>query len=320
MKKLIYIVLFLFVALQVSAQNAKVNASIDTNQLLLGEQTQIHLKLQYQLDGKPVAVQFPDLLDTLNKFVEVVYSSKIDTGYPNKDDLSLVEQTQTITITSFDSGYYKIPYFNFKLDETTLTTTEELFIDVQPMLVDTTKAIFDIKAPIEEPFSFTDWLKENWVWLATGLAIIILIIVLIKYLKSRPKTVVEEIIPTIPDYTTAIERLNELREKQLWQNNKVKAYHSELSEIIRAYLESRFNITALENTTDEIMRSLRFETIPPATLSQLNQVLMLSDLVKFAKEQPIASENELSFSNAMEIVLATKLIITPTEEKEEDAE
>lgn len=317
MKKLFYILFFLLGTINLSAQEAKVSANIDTNYLLVGEQTQIHLKIQYQLDGETVAIKFPDIKDTLSEFVEIIFSSPIDTIYPDKNDLSKVEQVQHITITSFDSGYYQVPYFKFKVNEDTLTSTEDLFIDVQTMEVDTTKAIFDIKEPLEEPFSFKDWLKDNWIWIVGTLVLIIIIIVVVKYLKNRPEPIVEAVIPAIPDYVTALEKLNKIREKQLWQTGKVKQYHSEISETLRAYIETRYQTNALENTTDEIMQSLRFQTIQPDVLAKLNQALMLADLVKFAKEQPLANENELSLINAIEFVNQTKLIIIPKEDNAE---
>ena len=40
--------------------------------------------------------------------------------------------------------------------------------------------------------------------------------------------------------------------------------------------------------------------------SKLKQALILSDLVKFAKEQPLSNENELSFTNSYEFVIGTK--------------
>ncbi|MDF1673790.1 MAG: hypothetical protein P1U41_09800, partial [Vicingaceae bacterium] len=270
-----------------------------------------------QLDGETVAIKFPDVKDTLSEFVEIIYSSPIDTIYPDQNDLSKVEQVQHITITSFDSGYYKVPYFKFKINEDTLTSTDDLFIDVQTMEVDTTKAIFDIKEPLEEPFSFKDWLKDNWIWIVGILVLIIIIIVVVKYLKNRPEPIVEEVVPDIPDYIIALEKLNKLREKQLWQTGKIKQYHSEISETLRAYIETRYQINALENTTDEIIQNLRFQTLQPDVLAKLNQALMLADLVKFAKEQPLANENELSLMNAIEFVNQTKLIITPKEDNAE---
>ncbi|MGB0886963.1 MAG: hypothetical protein ACPGSL_02470 [Vicingaceae bacterium] len=309
MNKLLYIIIFLLGSLGLSAQSVDVNASIDTNFLLIGEQTQIELRVQYRLSGEPVSVKFPALTDTISEFIEIVTTSAVDTVYPNPNDLSLVEQTQKITITSFDSGSYEIPYFEFQINEG-LFQTGPLRIEVRPMQVDTAEAIFDIKGPIEEPFSIVDWIKSNWPWIAFVLAIIIGGILLIRFLKNRPKKIVEEEIkPIIPPHVTALEKLEKLRENKLWQGGKVKLYHSEISEITRAYLETRYEVSALENTTDEIMQSLRFMSINPTLLSKLNQLLVLSDLVKFAKEQPLANENEMSLINAIEFVQNTKQII-----------
>jgi hypothetical protein len=316
MKKLLHILIFLFGSLSLSAQDIAVNASIDTNFILIGEQTQIEFKVQYRLDGEAINITFPQLTDTINEFIEIVSSTPIDTIYPNKNDLSIVEEIQKITITSFDSGSYVIPYFEFQINGG-LYQTNALQLDVQPMEVDTAKAIFDIKGPIEEPFSFIDWIKENWIPIAVILVLLIGGIILVRYLKNKPKTVVEEVIPEIPAHIIGLQKLEKLREDKLWQAGKVKLHHSEISEIIREYIEKRYQVHALENTTDEIMQSLRFHTIQPNLLSKLNQILVLSDLVKFAKEQPLANENDTSLITAVEFIKGTKQIIQVTEDNAE---
>jgi len=316
MNKLLYILIFLFGSLDLSAQSVDVYASIDTNFLLIGEQTQIELKVQYRLEGETINVQFPVFSDTISEFIEIVYTSPIDTIYPDKDDLTIVEQTQKITITSFDAGSYQIPCFEFQINQN-LFQTGTLNLQVQPMEVDTSKAIFDIRGPIEEPFSIIDWAKENWIWIAIVLILLIVGIVLIYYLKNRSTKIVEEIIIIIPADVIGLEKLKKLKAKQLWQAGKVKMYHSEISEIIREYIEKRYEVNALENTTHEIMQSLRFQSIEPNLLTKLNQVLVLSDLVKFAKEKPLPAENEMSLINAIEFVEETKQIIATTEKNAE---
>ena len=243
MKNFLYILFFLFGSLQISAQSIDVNASVDTNFLLIGEQTQIELKVQYRLDGEPVSIKFPELTDTISEFIEIVYSSPVDTVYPDESDLSLVEQSKKITITSFDSGYYEIPHFEFYINGQSFQTGP-LYIEVQPMEVDTAKAIFDIKEPIEEPFSFIDWLKENWIWVAIVLVLLIGGILLIRYLKNRPEVIVEEVKPIIPQHVISLRKLQKLKDEKLWQEGKVKQHHSEISEIIREYIENRYEVNA----------------------------------------------------------------------------
>ncbi len=186
------------------------------------------------------------------------------------------------------------------------------------MLVDTAEAIFDIKGPIEEPFSIVDWIKSNWIWIAIVLALLIGGVLLVRFLKNRPEKIIEEeIVPVIPPHITALEKLKKLREDKLWQDGKVKLFHSEISEIVREYLERRYEVNALENTTDEIMQSIRFHSILPDQTTKLKQILVLSDLVKFAKEKPLASENDMSLLNAIEFVKNTKQIIETPESNAE---
>ncbi|MCB0408971.1 MAG: hypothetical protein KDD29_02060 [Flavobacteriales bacterium] len=307
MKKLLYILIALFSILNTNAQTYSVEATPDTNSILIGEQINIILKANYRVDEGEVNIIFPTLYDTINEFVEIVSKSVVDTIIPDKNDPYAFVKQQKITITSFDSGYYAIPPFKFIINADTVET-EPILIEVQTMEVDTTKAIFDIKQPISEPFSIVDWLKDNWWWMIAILVLGIGIFFLIKYLKNRkPKEEPEVIIPDIPIHIIALEKLEKVKSDKLWQSGKVKAYHSHISEILREYIENRYQVNALEETTSEIMHGLRLQNISPVLMNKLTQTLTLADLVKFAKEQPLANENEMSINNAIEFVNATKI-------------
>jgi hypothetical protein len=112
----------------------------------------------------------------------------------------------------------------------------------------------------------------------------------------------------LPPYDEAIYKLNELDEKLLWQNNKVKEYYSELTEIIRGYIERELKVPALEKTTDEILDMLKgfkdAETIETSeeTIKKLKGLLQEADLVKFAKSKPLALEIEEDRKDAENIV------------------
>lgn len=316
MKKLCYILLFFYVTSGVKANDASVMATIDTNNLLIGEQTNITLSTKYRVDQGAVQVVFPQLNDTINKAVEIVSRTAIDTLIPDADDPYLFEQRQQIIITSFDSGYHVIPPFHFVINQDTLST-EAMLLEVNTPQVDTSQAIFDIKSPLEEPFNLTDWIKQNWTWIVGILVLIALIIGMIRYFKQRkPNTVEkEEIIPEIPPHIIALEQLQKIADEQLWQQDKIKQYHSNISETIRAYIEKRYHINALEQTTDEILHGLRLVVTDGKLLAQLRQLLMLSDLVKFAKEKPLASENEAIMQQAIAFVESTKEVIIENNHK-----
>jgi len=284
-------------------QNVAVKAVLDTNFLMIGEQTQLHFITTYQ--DKNTQILFPQLNDTIIKEIEVLSKSPIDTSIADAN--GLFSQSQSILITSFDSGYYVVPPFYFIINGDTVES-DPLLLEVQNMEVDTANAIFDIKQPLSEPFSIKDWLKDNWVWLAAILAALIGIFFLVRYLRREKPVVEEKIIPKIPVHEIALGKLRQLNEQQLWQNGKIKAYHSEISEILREYIEERYQVNALEETTSEIMHGLRLHQIPEELKLKLSQTLTLADLVKFAKEQPLTNENENSLTNAIEFVEATKMI------------
>ena len=311
MNKLLYILIFLLGSFSLSAQNVQVEAKLDNPSILIGEQVKIDLSINYRVDEGEIKITFPQVNDTLINLVEVISKSKIDTLIPNKDDATLFQQKQQIMVTSFDSGYYQIPPFVFLVNNDTFKT-QPLLIDVQNMQVDTAESIFDIKAPIKEPFSIKDWLKENWMWIAGGVALLALLILLIVYLVTKkPKEIIEEVKPIIPPHVIALQALDDLNKEKLWQNGRIKTYHSKISIIIRLYIEERYQVNALEETTSEIMHGLRLHGIDSLIMTKLNQTLVLADLVKFAKEQPVSSENEMSMNNTLEFVNNTKLIEQP---------
>ena len=88
--------------------------------------------------------------------------------------------------------------------------------------------------------------------------------------------------------------LDNLAEKKLWQNGRDKEFHTELTEILRQYIEARFAVPAMEKTSDEILDELyELAESQKASLANLKQILSIADLVKFAKYHPYADENQL---------------------------
>ena len=137
---------------------------------------------------------------------------------------------------------------------------------------------------------------------------IFLIIYLFKRFSKSKKTVSKktEKIKIIPPHIIALNNLKEVEIKELWQKNKIKEYHSEISEIIRKYIEVRFNCLALEATTDEIMITLRNQISDELTID-LNNILQTADLAKFAKSKPSEKENIYSMILAKKFVNQTKI-------------
>lgn len=302
--------LFLF-SYSSSAQEIKAIAKLDSNSIRIGQQVRLQLSIQYRVDnGKQIKIQWPEIADTIRKEVEVVNQSKIDTVIPDKNNPFQFIQTKTLYITSFDSGYWAIPPFKFRInDDTNGFFTEPLLLSVGTVAVDTSLAIKDIKPPYDESYNFLDWIKDN-MYVVYGTLVAILIVLLVIYIiryfkKVKPPMVVIEV-PKIPAHIIALEKLEKLKNEKLWEDGKLKLYHIMLTEIVREYIENRFKIQALEQTTEEILYGFRNVAIDEESGMKLKKLLILADLVKFAKEQPLPNENELSLTNAYDFINGTK--------------
>jgi hypothetical protein len=290
------------------AQNVQVEAKIDQTTIRIGDQTKLHLTVHQPVKEQ---VNFPKLTDTITGKVLIVSANKPDTAV-DKNNQGSIMVSQTYTITSFDAGTYTVPQFAFGTKAGVLKTNE-LTLQVETVKVDTTKAIYDIKQPLVVSYTFFDWFRDNWYWVLATVIIVLGIIGLIYYFKRRPKkeTVIEIARPGLPPHIIAVNKLNELRDKKLWQQGEVKQYHSELTDIIRDYLEKRYLVKTHEKTTGEIFAGLSYLDITEENKNELRQILLLADLVKFAKEKPLPPDNERSMDSAINFVLKTQRVDLP---------
>jgi hypothetical protein len=112
----------------------------------------------------------------------------------------------------------------------------------------------------------------------------------------------------LPPHVWALKELDKLQNDKLWQTGEVKNYYSRLTDIARTYIELRYKIPAMEKTTDELMTSMHKGILKQSLKKELNEVLALSDFVKFAKAQPDFIENENSLKIVKDFIDKTKLI------------
>lgn len=299
-----------------SGQDVKVTAKIDTTQIRIGEQFGMNLSVTAPVGTK---LFFPLIPDTIKK-LEVVKRSAIDTIKSPDGKQNTLQQK--ITFTSFDSGFYviePIPFYFQKAgrSDTDSVSTEAQLIAVRTIQVDTTKEIKDIKAPLDVPFTF----REALPYIIGGLvliALMIAIIVTIQRMKKKPVEVKIKV-PLRPAHEIALEELKKTEAEKLWQQGFFKKYHSSVSDIIRMYIEHRFSINAMEFTTDETLQHFRGNLVNEGAKEKLKYLLQLADMVKFAKAQPLAHENEQSLSNAYSFIELTKPVTQDDFKEEKEA-
>lgn len=285
-----------------NSQELEVTARVDSNKYLIGDWIKLYIDLKYKTGIK---IHYPTILDSING-LELI--ERAQPTINKKGDL--IRETLTFTFTAFDSGLFIIPQLNFIYsveNDTTkkISTTNPILIFVEKIKVDPEKDIKDIKPPFGIPISIFEILKYVLI-----LIIVSALVFLGYYLyKNRKEKNILDVFkgPKRPPHEIALEALQTLAAEHLWQRGEVKLYHSKLTDIVRAYIEERFYSKALESTTDEIILDLDNKEIDKTTISKLKELLTRADLVKFAKAQPTAEENERSLQLAFEFVNETIL-------------
>ncbi|MFA6924082.1 MAG: hypothetical protein WC223_07485 [Bacteroidales bacterium] len=296
------------------SQEPAVNAKLEKSTITIGDQIKLNIQIKA---SENYVITFPIVGDTIIKKIDVIGKSKIDTVL--SADKKIKTLTQSLYITSYDSGYWAIPPFEFTINLKNDTTkkkllTEAMLLQVKTIPVDTTKAIKDIKPPFVAPITFRELLPYILSVLGGIIIIVLIIYIIIKIKRKEP--ILKFTKPKLPPHEIALLELNKLRESKLWQQNMEKLYYVKLSDIMRIYIEGRFNVIAMEMTTDEILKRFEKIEITIEIKNKLKQILILSDFVKFAKLHPLPNENDISLNNAFDFVNETKPIPEQTENTE----
>jgi len=265
---------------------AQLSVKVDSTNILIGDQINFSIEANI-LEGDSLPY-FTDGVGAL----EIVSKSLIDSIKTEKG----WQLTQYYVLTVWDSGVYYIPSVQFK---SFISDSIAILVNTIEMAEDT--ELKDIKAPLHTPITF----EELSPYLIALLILALLIYIIRRYVKNREKIPVDikTVERAIPPYEIALIELEKLNAKKLWQEDNVKEYYSELSEIIRTYIENGIGTPAMEIPTQEILFQLHQKGIDTTKLKEL---LTRSDLAKFAKAKPSQIENEESLKIGYDFIHQTK--------------
>lgn len=304
-KIILLFLLFFSAAGILQAQRIKATATLDSTNIMLGDQIKLFLEIDHP---KNVKVEFPQVPDTIQHLIEVLDRSKIDTFESENPESQ--KQIQSYLITCFDSGSYRIPPYWFKIETAGVVDsvpTNGVTLYVHSMAIDTTKGPTDIKMPYSAPVTLKEVIPYILGVILIG-AILFLVLYSIKRKKKNLPVFAKPQKPKEPAHVVALRELDRIKEEKLWQKEKIKPYYSEITEVLRMYIEDRFEIPAMEQTTDEILASFRFkkDLVGEKSFTNLSQILSLADLVKFAKYIPLPDDHNLTLVNSYFFVNDTK--------------
>lgn len=299
-----------------SAEPPLVSVSMKPDSILIGDH--VSLRIEVRKDMMQV-VDFPVFDKEQKGGVRIIKDLPLDTLEAEGRMQRLVKE---YILTSFNAGSYnleglKLLYIDKNIMDTLIL--DDMRLLVATFDVDTANTtIFDIKVPMDAPLmvdEFKGYVIAG-ILIAAVLAALVWVVASVIARGKRKDSEGGKPKPKISPHVRAIKELERLHNQKLWQNNKHKLYYTHLTDIVRAYLEGRYGVGAMEMTSDEIIAAVSGLGLTDRDFDALSDMLRTSDLVKFAKFVPDAEYNEKVYYNAYYFIEDTKEIVEEVKESE----
>lgn len=293
---LLFICSFVFIE-KINAQQVKTETQVEQKNVIIGDK--IKIKNLIFFNPEEVKISLPIIPDTFNHF-EILKEEKIDT-IQNDNKTTLI---QHISLICFDSGYWEIPSFKFNIfpkngNDSFEDTTQKIGINVNTVAVDTTNKqlpFFDI-IEAEKPL----WEKiKYYVFGILGLLLLLILFYFYKKWKNKDKSQPIKIVQKISPKEKALNELKLIAENYTFPISNLKKYYTEISDVLRSYLEDQFGMETFEKTSSEIISSYKKlvqKERSESGFDGLRTLLIVSDNVKFAKGKP----SEIDIENAIQL-------------------
>lgn len=305
-----------------SAAPATVKAKLDSVQIMMGRITMLRLEVVQDAKGHGEFEIFRSMpsdgvVGVCGDSVELRTSFQRDTTDIGSGRIQI---DYTIPVQSFDSGFYRLPELKYILGKDT-ARSNAVTLKVLPVAGVTADSQISGYADVMEPADpsfwdfLPDWLYNYWWLMLLALAVIAATIWLV--IRFRTKGTILPKKPQPSPYIVAINGLQALKARNLCEQGLEREYYTDLTEILRQYLDRRFGINAMEMTTSQINQHLSSDPRIKDKKEYMRQVLDMADFVKFAAARTLPTDNVAAYDNAVRFVEETKP--TPEEEAAEKA-
>ncbi len=302
MKRFISIILFVAATITAAAQ-ATVEATIDSIEILIGEQVEVSVRATAKENAK---VGFPDFKpqQLITPGVEVVsHNDSATVGIDN----GMAVFTHKYRLTSFDGKLYYLPPFTVKVDGKQFKS-KSLALKVLEVPVDTTKLdqFYGPNDVQDNPFLWSDWSAIFWLSVVMLLVLFIAYWLYLRLMDNKPIIASMKIVKKLLPHQKALKEIEVIKAEKMVTSENQKEYYTKLTETLRKYIEERYGFRAMEMTSSEIIGRLT-ETQDQQALDELRMLFQTADLVKFAKYSTLINENDMNLVNAIEFINKTKL-------------
>lgn len=304
-----FLLVMAWLSTSVSAQT--VEQKLDSLQLLIGQQTTLHLSVSAQKGQKIVMPSFQPS-QQLIPGVEVVEQSHGDTIELGGQRILV---RRDYVLTSFDENVYAIPALKVKVNGKDYQGNP-LALKVLTVPVDTVhpNQFYPPKDVQDNPFLWSEWSGIFW------LSILVLLLcgsfyyLLMRLRQNKPIVISFRIVKRVPAHEKALSEINVIKQQRTENHESQKEYYTRLTDTLREYIVNRFGFNAMEMTSGEIIQRLQ-DAGDPKMIDELKQLFRTADLVKFAKYETLINENDANLVNAINFIDQTKTDEVPVEEK-----
>ena len=280
------------------AQAPRVRTALDTTLVSVGDRLELTVTVEHA-SGETVV--WPDSV-SLDPF-EILGAELL----PQRSVEGRVVTGVRFTLTVFELGDLEVPGFDLAVEgpagSSTSLSTDPFGVRVASVGLDEGGDIRAIRGPLGIPISVIYVLP--WLLLLLALGLVAFWLWRRRRQGGEPLPRRSIIMPRLP-HEEAYEALDRLEASNLLERGEVKEYHIFVSEIMRTYLEGRFDLFALELTTAEVMGGLRETQLSDDVLVAFDGFLGRCDLVKFAKLRPVPEDCRRVLAAARDLVDRTR--------------
>lgn len=296
-----------------AAKPVSIKASADSTTLVMGDRVTVNVNVINE--GAPGALVNPPQKKQDYYGLEMVETAMDTTNLGNGRH----EITYHMIFQAFDpTEMLTLPPFRYASGPDTVESDILSFkvypVELSPQLGDPNDVenltIHPNEGPQSLPRKWYDVIPDWWIWVFIAIMAIALGFVLYKLYRKNGKLLFTKPKP-VPPYELAMQRLSELKDRKLLEKGQTKVYYTDLIDIMRNYLDGRFGINAMEMPSTEILRRLRDNKETHLSAAQIEEVLRLADIVKFAAANPTAQEGQSTFNTIAKFLEDTKPVPQP---------
>ena len=249
-------------------------------------------------------------------------------------DDNRLSRTRQYKLEPIVSGTYEIPELEFVFTELAATqgqsqsqtetannTTDETnlsddspepkryTLQSEPVAIEVTSLLEEQRGGLNiadiKPIASLPAPPSSWYIVAVPVSAALLItVVAVPLLRGRKRQAIRIFKPA---HEVAYSALRRLAADDLIAKNRVKEFYERISNILRHYVEHRFNLHAPERTTEEFFAETRdCDKLTEPQRNLLHEFLQHCDLVKFACYTPSTAEIQKAFDLTKQFIETTK--------------